>query len=90
MPTAYVLVNTEMGLEFDVARELKKIEGVEEVSPVYGSYDIVVKVTSETSEGIKRIITWQIRKLNRIKATLTNIIQEKTDNATQILVRKRS
>jgi DNA-binding Lrp family transcriptional regulator len=80
MPTAYVLVNTEMGLEFDVARELRKIEGVEEVSTVYGVYDIVVKVSSETSEDLKRIITWQIRKLSSVKATLTNIIHEKTDS----------
>ncbi|MCW3999262.1 MAG: Lrp/AsnC ligand binding domain-containing protein [Candidatus Bathyarchaeota archaeon] len=79
MPTAYILINTETGLEFDVARELRRIEGVKEVSPVYGAYDIVVKVSSENAEDLKRIVTWQIRKLSSIKATLTNIIHEKTE-----------
>jgi DNA-binding Lrp family transcriptional regulator len=74
VPTAYVLVNTETGSEFDVVRELKKIEGVQEASPVYGAYDIVVRVSSESSEDLKRLITWQIRKLHRVRATLTNII----------------
>jgi DNA-binding Lrp family transcriptional regulator len=79
VPTAYVLINTETGLEFDVARELRKIPGVEEVSPVYGAYDIVVRVSSKTPDELKRIITWQIRKLASIRATLTHIIHEKTE-----------
>jgi DNA-binding Lrp family transcriptional regulator len=74
VPTAYVLVNTETGLEYDVVRELKKIEGVQEASPVYGAYDIVVRVSSESPQELKRIITWQIRKLHKIRATFTNII----------------
>jgi DNA-binding Lrp family transcriptional regulator len=81
LPIVYVLVNTEMGLEFDVARELRKIEGVEEVSPVYGSYDLVVRLSSESLEDLRRIITWQIRKLNSITATLTHLIHEKADNS---------
>jgi len=77
VPTAYVLVNTETGCEFDVVRELKKLEGIQEASAVYGAYDIVVKVSSESPEALKRLITWQIRKLGKVRATLTNIIYEK-------------
>ncbi len=82
MPTAYVLVNTEIGSELDVARELKKIQGVVEVSPVYGAYDIVVRVSTESPEELRRIVTWQIRKLSSIRATLTNIIHEKPEETT--------
>jgi DNA-binding Lrp family transcriptional regulator len=71
---AYVLINTETGAELDVVRELKNIEGVQEAEPVYGAYDIVVRVTSESPQELKRIITWQIRKIDRIKEAFTNII----------------
>lgn len=74
MTTAYVLINTETGSELDVVRELKNIEGVQEAAPVYGAYDIVVRVTSESPQELKRIITWQIRKLDRVKDAFTNII----------------
>jgi DNA-binding Lrp family transcriptional regulator len=71
---AYVLINTETGTELDVVRELKNIEGVQEAKPVYGAYDIVVRISSESPQDLKRIITWQIRKLHRVTATFTNII----------------
>jgi DNA-binding Lrp family transcriptional regulator len=71
---AYVLINTETGAELDVVRELKNIEGVQEAEPVYGAYDIVVRVASESPQELKRIITWQIRKIDRIKEAFTNII----------------
>jgi hypothetical protein len=34
MPTAFVLINTEIGSESDVLNELKKVEGVEEPNAV--------------------------------------------------------
>jgi hypothetical protein len=33
MPAAFVLMNTKIGSESDVLKELKKVEGVEEVQP---------------------------------------------------------
>ena len=35
MPTAFVLLNTEVGSEADVLRELRKIESIEEALPGY-------------------------------------------------------
>ncbi|MCW4029290.1 MAG: Lrp/AsnC ligand binding domain-containing protein [Candidatus Bathyarchaeota archaeon] len=80
MPTAYVFINTETGCEFDVTRELRRIEGIEEASPVFGAYDIVVRVTAESTDDLRRIISWQIRKLHNVKTTLTTIIEERTSN----------
>ena len=36
MPTAYVLINTEIGFEFNVLEALKKVEGVEEAHNLWG------------------------------------------------------
>lgn len=76
MPKAFVLINTEIGSESEVVKELRKIEGVEEAYPVYGVYDIVAKVSAETMDKLKEIVTWRIRRLDKVRSTLTMIIIE--------------
>jgi len=76
MPTAFVLINTEIGSESDVLKELKTVEGVEEASAVYGVYDIVARVKSETMDRLKEILTWRIRRLDKVRSTLTMIVVE--------------
>lgn len=76
MPQAFVLMNAELGSEDSIVNELKKIEGVKEVYQVYGVYDIVAQVESNTMERVKETITWKLRKLNGVKSTLTMIVME--------------
>jgi DNA-binding Lrp family transcriptional regulator len=76
MPTAFVLLSTEMGFESDVLKTLKKVEGVDETSVVYGVYDVVARVKTETMDKLKEIITCRIRRLDKVKSTLTMIVVE--------------
>jgi DNA-binding Lrp family transcriptional regulator len=76
MPTAFVSINTEIGSESDVLKELKKVEGVVEASGVYGVYDIMAKVKADSVDKLKEIITWHVRRLDNVKATLTMIVLE--------------
>ncbi|MEM2342304.1 MAG: Lrp/AsnC ligand binding domain-containing protein [Candidatus Bathyarchaeia archaeon] len=76
MPIAFVLINAEIGSEGEVLNELRKVEGVEEAYSVYGVYDIVAKVRAETMEKLKDIVTWRIRRLNKVRSTLTMIVIE--------------
>ena len=76
MPTSFVLINTETGFETDVLKELKKVEGVDEASAVYGVYDIVARVKADTMDRLKEIITWRIRRLDKVRSTLTMIVVE--------------
>jgi DNA-binding Lrp family transcriptional regulator len=69
-------MNAELGSEDSIVNELKKIEGVKEVNQVYGVYDIVAQVESNTMERVKETITWKLRKLNGVKSTLTMIVME--------------
>lgn len=71
MPRAYVLINCELGSEEAVISELKSIEGVVEVHGTFGAYDILVKVESSQVENLREIITWKIRKIPKIRSTLT-------------------
>jgi len=76
MPIAFVLINTEIGSESEVLKTLKEVEGIEEAYSVYGVYDIIAKVRAESMEKLKDIVTWRIRRLNKVRSTLTMIVIE--------------
>jgi DNA-binding Lrp family transcriptional regulator len=76
MPTAFVLINTEIGSEANVLETLKKVEGVDEAFAVYGVYDIIARVKADTMDKLKEIVTWRIRRLDKVRSTLTMIVVE--------------
>ncbi len=76
MVTAYVLVNCDLGYEAEIIDELKQLDNVKEIHGVYGAYDILAKVESANEENLRETITWKIRKLNRIRSTLTLMVTD--------------
>ncbi|MHB1869077.1 MAG: Lrp/AsnC ligand binding domain-containing protein [Nitrososphaerales archaeon] len=73
---AFVLINADLGAEEELVRELRGIEHVKEVYVVYGVYDIVAKIEADTMEKVKETITWKIRRLEKVRSTLTMIVVE--------------
>jgi len=73
MITAYVLINCELGFEKQIIDELKHISDVKEVQGTYGAYDVLAKVESDQAVTLREIITWKIRKNEKISSTLTLI-----------------
>jgi len=71
MSTAYVLINCDLGYEAEIIDKVKQIDGVKETQGIFGVYDILVKVESPNVENLRDIITWKIRKLKRVRSTLT-------------------
>ncbi|MGA8105600.1 MAG: Lrp/AsnC ligand binding domain-containing protein [Nitrososphaeraceae archaeon] len=76
MPTAYILINYEIGTEDKILNRLKNLSGVVEVSEVNGIYDIIVKITSDNLDNIKETITKHIRTIKTIRSTMTLIVTE--------------
>jgi DNA-binding Lrp family transcriptional regulator len=76
MPQAYVLINVESGTEEAVIGQLKKIAGVEEAYYSYGVYDIITKVSADSMEKLKDMVTHNIRNLTHVHSTLTLIMME--------------
>ncbi|MDI6846661.1 MAG: Lrp/AsnC ligand binding domain-containing protein [Candidatus Bathyarchaeia archaeon] len=77
MPTEFVLINTEIGSSIvDVLEDLKKVEGVDEASALYGVYDIIARVRAESMDKLKEIVTWRIRRVDKVRTTLTMIVVE--------------
>ena len=74
VPMAYVLINTEIGAETEVRESLKDVEGVREAYAVYGVYDIIAKIEAETMDKLKELVTWHVRRLDKVRSTLTMIV----------------
>ncbi len=79
MHVAFVLINAEIGAEDEVINALNKITNVVEAHVVYGAYDIVAKVSAESMNRLKEIITWKIRRLDKVRTTLTMIVMEESE-----------
>ncbi|WP_415283936.1 Lrp/AsnC ligand binding domain-containing protein [Candidatus Nitrososphaera sp. FF02] len=76
MPSAYVLINCDLGSEEEIIKELKKMPGTVEVNGVYGVYDIIARVRSDSMEKLRETITWHVRKIDKVRSTLTMIVIE--------------
>jgi DNA-binding Lrp family transcriptional regulator len=70
MQLAFVMINTVPDKMESVLDEIKEIEGVDEAYMLYGVYDIVAVIKTETPEVLKEIIL-HIRAVKQIISTLT-------------------
>jgi len=84
VPTAYVLLNSDLGSDESIIDEVKKILSEEdityEIQGVYGVYDIVLKLSSNDAEKLRGIITNRIRKISKVQSTLTMMVIEEQEN----------
>jgi len=84
VPTAYVLLNSDLGSDESIINEVKQILASEdvtsEVQGVYGVYDIVLKLSSDNAEKLRAIITNKIRKISKVQSTLTMMVIEEQDS----------
>ena len=84
VPTAYVLLNSDLGTDESIISEIKKILAEEqvkfEIQGVYGLYDIVLKLSSDDAEKLRAIITNKIRRIAKVQSTLTMMVIEEQEN----------
>ena len=64
-------MNCDLGSEEELIAFLKKIEGVKEAHGILGLYDIIVQVESDSEVKLMEIITKSIRKIPKIRSTMT-------------------
>jgi len=74
MTIAYVLISCDLGFDAEIVDEIKQVKDVKEVRGVFGAYDILVKLESANVETLRETIIWKIRKLNRVRSTLTLMV----------------
>jgi len=71
---AFVLINVEIGLGKKMLDALKAIPEVKEAHLLYGVYDIIARVESDTMLNLKNVISNKIRQLEKVRSTLTMIV----------------
>ena len=85
MPTTYILLNSDLGSDVEIIKKIKEILDKEgksvsyEVQGVYGVYDIVVKISSDSMDHLRNIITNKIRKIDKVYSTLTMMVIEEQE-----------
>jgi DNA-binding Lrp family transcriptional regulator len=75
LPTAYVLLNTEIGSERDVLHAIKGIEGVQEAFRLWGIYDIVARVKADTIDKLNQIIGEKLQ-FSKVHSKMTVMVTE--------------
>jgi len=71
MEKAYILLSCEIGEEHDLAFRLPAIDEIKGVLITFGEYDIVVEAETTDSDKMDELITSKIRKLDKIRSTIT-------------------
>jgi DNA-binding Lrp family transcriptional regulator len=71
---AFVLINAEMGAEVDVLNAVSKVPEVKEAHLVYGVYDIITLVEASSMQELKDVISWKIRRIEKVRSTITMIV----------------
>ncbi len=66
-----MLISCEMGEEQTLLSKLKEIPEVKNCLITFGSYDIVAEFVTESASEMNEIITSKIRKLQKIRSTIT-------------------
>jgi len=85
VPTAYVLLNSDLGSDATVIKEVKDLLAGEtdvsfEIQGVYGVYDIVLKLMSADTENLRHVITNKVRKIPKVQSTLTMMVIEEQES----------
>ena len=75
MERAFVFANVVAGSEIEVLKELRNIPDVKEAYFVYGVYDIVVIVETDSMARLREISA-QIRSLSNIRSTSTTVAMQ--------------
>jgi DNA-binding Lrp family transcriptional regulator len=71
---AFVLINTDSGLEKLVHEEIKSLDGVKAVYDLYGEYDLMAVVEQETDRDVAEVVSWELRKVKGIRSTNTMVV----------------
>ena len=76
LPAAYILVSTKIGAENNVLEKISEIEGVQEAYILFGVYDIIIKISSDSEEKLKGNIMEEIRGTEGVSSTITLIMAD--------------
>jgi DNA-binding Lrp family transcriptional regulator len=78
MPSAYVLINCDLGSEESIIKEIAHFDGVKRVDQIQGVYDIMVWLESDNPDQLKDSIKQKIKGIPKVRSTLTLMVVDRT------------
>lgn len=73
MPTSFVLLTVNEEKKHDIYNQMIKIPNVAEIHSLYGEYDLIVKISAESTEKLGNIVLESIQSLDGVTASKTII-----------------
>ena len=71
MVTAYILIQTEVGKAAQVAKDIVKIEGVQQAEDVTGPYDVMARAEARNLDELGKLVVARVQVVDGITRTLT-------------------
>ncbi len=81
MVSAYILINCVPGSEENILKGLSQVQGIKEVSGIYGDYDVIAKVEASDMSVLEEIVTSQIRRTPNVISTKTMLVIDSYSSA---------
>lgn len=70
MVFAFVLVNCHFPFDTRIMQQISMMQHVSAVHRTEGRYDLIIKVSGESEENLKEIVSLQINKIRGVDATI--------------------
>ena len=71
MIAAYILIQTEVGKAAQVAKDIVKINGVQQAEDVTGPYDVIVRAEARNLDELGKLVVARVQVVDGITRTLT-------------------
>jgi len=71
MAVGYVLVNVTPGMEIAAYNSIKSMENVDDITVLFGDYDLIVKLVADDLASIARTVVETIRPVQGVLNTKT-------------------
>jgi DNA-binding Lrp family transcriptional regulator len=68
---AFVLLNTELGMESKIIEALNGVEEITNIHSLYGIYDLIIEMEADSMDKIKAVVFNKVRRLDNVKSTIT-------------------
>lgn len=72
--SAYVLFKVSSGSEREVCQKLIAFEEVVQADIIFGEYDVITKVLTDSLEGLEEFVSQKVRNVTNVLVTSTMIV----------------
>jgi uncharacterized protein with GYD domain len=72
----FVLISCEHGFERVVMEKLSSQMEVKKINLLMGTYDMIVKLETDTPKKLRELVIWKIRKTDKVRSIVSLVVKE--------------